>query len=704
MDRILLIPIFLPLIAGFVLLFLPNKIGSLSKALTLIISVITLALAIQIFTVGQLDYAGFVLRIADLKLDLLLTAKPLGEFILVFAMGFGLLIALYSLKSTTEAKRTNVYYGAILLAIGGAAGVLLSNNLLFLLIFWEIVTVSLYLLITTGGRGSNFAATKSFAMIGASDAAFLLGIMMIWVLSGTFVISEISVATTSAVPIIAFLLLMTAAVTKAGALPLHTWLPSSGEYAPPSVMALLPAAIDKLLGIYLLVVIVREIFILESGVLSIILAAIGAATIIIAVMIAMVQHNLKKLLSYHAISQVGYMVLGIATGTAVGIAGGVFHMLNHAIYKCCLFLCGGAVEQAAGTAELDKLGGLGKKMSITFTVCLIAALSISGVPPFNGFASKWMVYQGVIQMGTAQTSGAAQLWPIWLAAAMFGSALTLASFVKLIHSIFLSRLPAELKDVKEVSLSMKVPMVILAALCVFFGIFYHMPLKLFIYPALNIEPGTAIFGTWESGLATFLIIVGISLGVLILLVGLLSRKVRTVPTWTCGEVYDNEQMTIPGTHFYKTVSSMAGLKQLYARQEKGHFDLYNQTQNLGLAFIKRLRLLHSGFLPTYLNWVILGLLVILLIVSGIQIWWAGLTGTALFLVILSLSMLRKEEQMKKLKVTFEIEGRFLADRFHLNKGNLEKMLLVAFDKKAPSPLFDDNLDTKVKNIEINEIQ
>ena len=619
MDRILLIPVFLPLIAGFVLLFLPNRIRLFARVLTLIISVITLALAIQIFTLGRLDYAWSLLQIDDLKLDLLLTTTPLSKFILLFAMGFGLLITLYSLKRDTlhASRDTNIYYGAILLTIGGSAGILLSNHLLFLLIFWEIVTASLYLLITTGGRNSNFAATKSFAMIGASDAAFLLGVLLVWALSHDFVISDISLETASAVPIIAFLLLMTAAITKAGALPLHTWLPAAGEYAPTSVMALLPAAIDKLLGIYLLVIVVREIFILNSAALSTILALIGSATIIIAVMLAMVQHNLKKLLSYHAISQVGYMVLGIATGTAVGIAGGLFHMLNHAIYKCCLFLCGGAVEQKAGTAELDKLGGLGKKMPLTFITCLITALSISGIPPFNGFVSKWMVYQGVIQMGTTQTGGAANLWPIWLTCAVFGSALTLASFVKFIHSIFLSRLPAELKDVKEVSPLQTGPMVVLASLCVFFGIFYHVPLKLFIYPALNIEPGTAIFGTWESGLATILIIVGIGLGLLILLIGLLSRKVRVVPTWTCGEVQTNEQMIIPGTHFYKTVSSLGGLKQLYKGQEKGHFDLYNQSGRLGLALTNFLRWLHSGILPTYLTWVTLGLLVILFVVCKI---------------------------------------------------------------------------------------
>ena len=617
-TNVLGISVFLPLIAGFVLLFLPKKAKAFSGIATLAISAGALVLAIVIFARGGSSYAWSLVQIGDLRLDLLLNATKLGSFILMFAMGFGLLITVYSLRSMAGSERLNEYYGAILLTIGGSAGILLSDNLLFLLIFWEIVTVSLYLLITTGGRNSNFAATKSFAMIGASDAAFLLGVLIVWRLSGTLVISQISLATSGTLAIIAFLLLLTAAITKAGSMPLHTWLPTSGQYAPSSVMALLPAAIDKLLGIYLLVLIVRELFILKSTGLSILLAVIGTGTIVIAVMIAMVQHNLKRLLSYHAISQVGYMVLGIATMTPVGIAGGVFHMLNHAIYKCCLFLCGGAVEQATGTAELDRLGGLGRKMSITFTACLIASLSISGVPPFNGFASKWMVYQGVIQMGTEHAGGAGGLWPIWLACAMFGSALTLASFVKLIHSIFLSRLPDDLTETKEVSWLQTGPMVILAGLCVLFGVFYTVPLKTFIYPALGIEGDAEILSTWGSGLATILILVGIGVGVLMVFIGgLFARKVRIVPTWTCGEKQANDDMIIPGTHFYKTVSSMGGLRQLYSGQEKGYFDPYDQSGKVGLAVTNFLKWLHCGVLPVYLTWVTLGLLIVLFAVCRI---------------------------------------------------------------------------------------
>ena len=611
--------VFLPLIVGFVLLFLPRRLSRLSKVVTLVVSIIAFILAIQIFTGAPADVTWKLVKIGNAELDLLLTATALGKFILLFATGFGVLITLYSLKSMAGMKQPNIFYGSVLLTIGGAAGILLSNHLLLLLIFWEIVTVSLYLLITTGGRNSNFAATKSFAMIGASDAAFLLGIIMIWALSNySFVMSEISIQTASALPIIAFVLLMTAAITKAGAMPMHTWVPTSGEFAPTSVMALLPAALDKLLGIYLLVIIVRPekgIFELTSATLSIVLSIIGAATIIIAVMIAMVQHNLKKLLSYHAVSQVGYMILGIATMTPVGIAGGIFHMLNNAIYKCCLFLCGGAVEHATGTAELEKLGGLGNKMQITFATCLIAALSISGVPPLNGFVSKWMVYQGIIKMGTEAKVGGAGLWPVWLVAAMFASALTLASFVKIIHSLFLSRLPRRLGNVKEVSPSMTVPMIVLAALCVIFGVFYYIPLKWFIYPALGIEPGKSVFiGLWQAPLATALIIGGIIIGYLIYKI---SKNVRTVPTWTCGEVQDSDEMIIPGTHFYKTVSSMRGLKQLYAGQEKGYFDLYNQTGKLGKAVSDFLGWLHCGVLPVYLTWVTVGLLIIIFVVCRI---------------------------------------------------------------------------------------
>jgi formate hydrogenlyase subunit 3/multisubunit Na+/H+ antiporter MnhD subunit len=197
---------------------------------------------------------------------------------------------------------------------------------------------------------------------------------------------------------VAFLALVTAAFAKAGAMPFHSWVPDSGEKAPAPVAAFLPAALDKLLGIYLLARIVLSVFQLNAEMRTL-LMVIGAGSILAAVMMALVQHDMKRLLSYHAVSQVGYMVLGIASGVPVAIAGGLFHMLNNVLYKSCLFLCAGAVEKQAGTTDLDRLGGLAKAMPITFISCLIAATAISGIPPMNGFTSKWMIYQGLVDSG-----------------------------------------------------------------------------------------------------------------------------------------------------------------------------------------------------------------------------------------------------------------------------------------------------------------
>lgn len=619
MDVILPIWVFVPVVAGFGLLFVPAALRPLHKTLALGIALLGCIAALALYRAGQATWE-WAIPVEPFDLDLLLVTTPLNTFILLFAMGFGLAVVLYSLRTGAADESPGLYYGSILMTLGGSAGILLSDHLLWLLLFWEVVTASFYLLIVSGGKGCRFAATKSFAMIGASDAAFLLGVALVWARSGTFVMSRLHVGTDDGVGIAAFLLLMTAAITKAGALPLHTWLPTCGEDCHASVMAILPAAMDKLLGIYLLVIAATQLFVLQPGPLSLILAFIGAATILVAVMVAMVQHNVKKLLSYHAISQVGYMVLGIATLTPIGIAGGVFHMLNHAIYKCCLFLCGGAVEKQTGTAELDELGGLGNRMPWTFLACIIAALSISGIPPLNGFVSKWMVYQGVVAMGRDQTGAGATLWPAWLAAAMFGSALTLASFVKILHAMFLSRRPSHLDAVREAPASMLAPMLVLAGLCVLFGVAYMIPLDRFIAPATGLSTAADSgdwLGLWDAPLATAFLLVGLIVAGGVLLVGVRARTVRSVPTWSCGEVQPNDRMIVPGTHFYKTVSSLPPLRCLYRLQEKGWFDVYAYGGTVGLAASRFLRWIHSGVLNTYLTWVVLGLLVVLYVLCDI---------------------------------------------------------------------------------------
>jgi NADH:ubiquinone oxidoreductase subunit 5 (subunit L)/multisubunit Na+/H+ antiporter MnhA subunit len=323
---------------------------------------------------------------------------------------------------------------------------------------------------------------------------------------------------------------------------------------------------------------------------------------------ALVQHNMKRLLGYHAVSQVGYMVLGIGTGIPIGIAGGIFHMLNNAIYKSCLFFTAGDVEYRTKTSELDKLGGLAKLMPFTYISCLIAGLSISGVPPFNGFFSKWMIYQGLINQ-LRVTSYALRVTSILcLVAAMFGSALTLASFMKLIHATFLGQRSKDLAGarIREVSWSMWFPCVILAAICIIFGVFaYQIPLKYFILPVVN---GVSFIGNWYPGLSTLLIVIGLVLGASIFKLKALKPTIRQSDTFVGGEELKLGEARVTGTEFYNTVKEIGIIDSCYKKAEKGYFDIYEQGKTLVFGIGKFFQYLHNGILPTYLVWTLLGML------------------------------------------------------------------------------------------------
>jgi formate hydrogenlyase subunit 3/multisubunit Na+/H+ antiporter MnhD subunit len=383
--------------------------------------------------------------------------------------------------------------------------------------------------------------------------------------------------------------------------------------------------LDKLLGIYLLVRCVHDLFV-PTPAMYMMLMVVGAVTVLTAVMMALVQHDLKRLLSYHAVSQVGYMVLGIGTGTAIGLAGGLFHMLNHAIYKCALFLCAGVVEKETGATDLDRLGGLAKMLPVTFIAFTVAALSISGIPPLNGFASKWMIYQGIIVSGEA--SGGLG-WIVWLAVAMLGSALTLASFVKVLHATFLCKPSPEIQatadsvGIRESKRSMLLPLVVLAALCVIFGVFaFQVPLGLLIFPVVQVD----VPGVWWAGLATMMILGSIVVGLLVYWLTMRHGKLRRVTTYIGGEllqdVYVSGEETGPERHievtgvdFYNTIEQLPVLRRLYPLARAKAFDIYDLFQKSVNYVIQMLRSLHTGILPTYLRWFVVGLVVVVWVVT-----------------------------------------------------------------------------------------
>lgn len=430
-------------------------------------------------------WCGFGLELA-FRLD------TLSGLILPAVLGFGLLVAFYAFFFFSDTVLKIKFFLYLLLTLALASGAVLADNLVLFLFCWEGLLIPLFAMIYLGGNAAFATAKKAFIIVGISDLCLMLGIILAGGLAGTFKMSAISLPVEGA-GIAAFLLIMIGAMAKAGAMPFHSWIPDAAKDAPLPFMALFPAALEKLIGIYFLTRLALEMFKLSpASWVSILMMAIGALTILLAVMMALIQKDYKKLLSYHAISQVGYMVLGIGTALPVGIIGGLFHMFNNALYKSCLFLTGGAVEKETGTTDITQLGGLLRGMPITAACFLVAAASISGVPPFNGFFSKELLYDGALERGF-----------IFYLAAVTGSFFTAASFLKLGHAVYFGK---KQNTGKEAPWPMLLPMLILAAICILFGVCNYIPIDL-IKPIFKTEvhvPGL----NWTLTGITILVLLG----------------------------------------------------------------------------------------------------------------------------------------------------------------------------------------------------
>ena len=390
--------IFPPIAAGVILFLVPDKFNSFKGIITLTISLVTGFMTLLLFSsaIRMVDFGEVLARtcLTISGIDIIegssryftLTLDNLSKLIILFISIFAILITVYSLIYITSI-RVRSYYPWFLLTLGSSYGAVLSDNLLMFLSFWGILGITLYKLIPGHDEESSATAKKTLILIGASDTIMILGIAIVWRLTGTLSINAISLPTTNILSVTAFLALLVGSFTKAGAFPFHSWIPDYAKAAPASSSALLPASIDKLLGIYFLARITMDIFTPDQW-MRLFLMVTGVTTIITAVMMALVQHNYKRLLGFHAVSQVGYMILGFGLGSLIGIAAGLFHMINNAIYKGGLFLSAGSIEYRTGEERIDELGGLSTAMPVTFAASLIFAMSISGIPPLNGFADR----------------------------------------------------------------------------------------------------------------------------------------------------------------------------------------------------------------------------------------------------------------------------------------------------------------------------
>jgi formate hydrogenlyase subunit 3/multisubunit Na+/H+ antiporter MnhD subunit len=605
------IPILVPFLLALISFLLPARIKWLRETVAVLGAGAIVYIAVIFFgrpeTFYTLPWLGH-------GIDFELRLYQFSQFILLALSGFVFLITLYSTVKMAGNPRIREYYGYLFLTAAMAAGAVLANNFVPLVFFWEGLLITLYALITIGGKNSHRTAVKSFIIGGFCDFCMILGIAILWSQTGTLRMSDISVVP-QGLTALSFYLMMIGAIGKAGSMPFHTWIPDAAVDAPVSVMAFIPASLEKLLGIYLLARICLDFFKLEvNSQFSLVLMTLGALTIVLAVFMALIQKDLKKLLSYHAVSQVGYMMLGIGTAIPIGIAGGIFHMINHAMYKSGLFLAAGSVEQQTGTTELKKLGGLYRVMPLTTLGFVVCAAAISGIWPLNGFVSKEMVFHGSYETG----------YTIFTIAAWLGAILTFASFLKAGHSVFFGPRSLEVAEVRESKSPIYIPILALAGLCVLFGVYNQLPLKLFIQPILNghLAPGETADFTAHA-LALFNPIALISMGCLLLALALhifgfkrggnkaylASEPIHRLPVlhtlydWAEARVFDLYEQ---GIKFLQALSRF-----LFKFVDRPIDFFYEKiVVAVGRACTGVLKAAHNGFYANYLAWSIGGLVLI----------------------------------------------------------------------------------------------
>jgi len=472
----------LPAILGIILYLVGKRIGKKVRWIATIIAFLSVLLILLMVPElfgrlrhGEQIYFPYEWMTSPIEVKF-------GFLIDNISLPIGLIIALVSafscLYSTKYMKNENGqagYYANLLLFTSGMVGVIFSSNLLQFYLFWELMLIPSYFLIAFWGTPKRALTIgfKYFIFTHVGAVCMLLGILSIYAFTGTFslvVLPEVCSNIPSNMMMFIFVLLLIGFCVKMAIFPLHSWLPDAHAEAPAPVSAMLSGAMIKC-GAYAMIRISLSLFSSTMLQTSDYLAIIGIVTIFYGGLMALAQTDIKRLLAYSSISQMGYIFFGIGVSSqlgGLGVTGGLFHIVNHAICKALLFMCAGAILHQTGTRDIRKLGGLAGKMPVTAVSCLIGALSLAGTPPLSGFWSEWMIFEG----------GIASLKVLLTLIAIVSSVITAGYYLWFIWRVFFGEVPEDLENVKEASWLLLIPIVALTAATVMLGIWPDLLLGL----------------------------------------------------------------------------------------------------------------------------------------------------------------------------------------------------------------------------------
>jgi multicomponent K+:H+ antiporter subunit A len=477
--------ILLPLLAGTPLAYLADRLAGRSASAWTVAAVTAASLVLLLLHLPEVMTGQPVITgwewLPAIGLNLTFRLDGLGLMFALLILGIGLLIILYARYYLSEEDPAGKFYSMLMLFMAAMLGIVLSENLLLLAIFWELTSLSSFLLIGYWNRQSaaRRGARMALAVTGGGGLAMLGGVLLIGSIVGSFELSAVFAARemlqAHALFPVALGLVLLGAFTKSAQFPFHFWLPEAMA-APTPVSAYLHSATMVKAGVFLLARMHPAFG--GSPEYTLVVSTIGLTTMVFAAYVAIFKHDLKGLLAYSTISNLGLITFLLGLDTPLSSVAAVFHIINHATFKASLFMTAGIIDHECGTRDMRRLSGLWKYMPYTATLAMVAAAAMAGVPLLNGFLSKEMFFAESLELGHLGLLG--QIAPL---AVTLGGTFSVAYSLRFIHNVFFNGEPRGLdRKPHEPPRFMKVPVEILVVICIAVG----------ILPGLTVAPLLAV--------------------------------------------------------------------------------------------------------------------------------------------------------------------------------------------------------------------
>ena len=550
--------LFAPLIAGFLAWAFDFKV--IRELIGIVGSILPLGILAWYYpTVIAPTFKGITASINAGGFNLIFQLSRLSWYFAVIASLVGVAMA-FGMASTSK----NAYEWLFaLMSYTGVLGVFLSGDFVSFFLFWELMTFASFMMVL---KRNKHESLKYFVLSVIGAYAMLIAIGIIYAKTGALDFATVSNALSmdamlggisKGLTALIFLLFLTAFGVKAGAVPLHVWAPGAYSEVDQSYTTFFSGALSKAgaYGFLLLYILMGYKLYTALGiwhnhmVFAYIMAWIGAITVVVAGFLAVLQEDIRKLFAYSSVSQVGYILLGFGIGSTLGFAGALFHVLSHAIFKGLFWLVIAALILRTGKTRFEDFGGLAEKMPVTFAMSLIAVLSLTGIPPMAGFASKWLLYEAAIQAHMPLIAGAIFL----------GSGLAFAYVVRFLYAVWFGQRPSDLENVKEAPLPLLIGMAILAIPNLVFGIAPGLVTK-YLNRILGNSVGGDYFklitptGTYNALLVTVVLILGLAIAGLIFLYGAKVRKVPVTDTYQSGNPVTEDYNLSIRRNFYRPLA------------------------------------------------------------------------------------------------------------------------------------------------------